>query len=82
MDGSLDAATAPATPGDGCGGGSTTGQIDRAVIGNDDGQACQESLASVHVPPALALAENSKQEWCKGWCRLILRNSAHPHALV
>ena len=63
VDGSLDAVTAPATPGDGCGGESTTtGQIDRVVIGNDDdGQACQEPLASVDVPLAFALSENKEK---------------------
>ncbi|KAL7531908.1 hypothetical protein ACHAXR_004302 [Thalassiosira sp. AJA248-18] len=42
----------------------------------------REPLASVDVPLGLALAEHSEQARCKEWCKLILKKSAHEHALV
>ena len=49
---------------------------------NDVPSSLRGPLASVDVPLALALAEQSERERCKAWSRLILHRSDHPLALL
>ena len=49
---------------------------------NDVPSLSRRTLASVDVPLALALAEQSERERCKVWSRLTLHKSDHPLALL
>ncbi|KAL3827175.1 hypothetical protein ACHAXA_006730 [Cyclostephanos tholiformis] len=49
---------------------------------NDVPTLFRNRWASVDIPLALALAEQSERERCKAWSRLILHRSDHPLALL
>ena len=69
-----------------------TGKLDKRLPGNyaeqtEEGEndvtsLSRRPLASVDVPLALALAEQSERERCKVWSRLTLHRSDHPLALL
>jgi hypothetical protein len=69
-----------------------TGKLDKRLPGdyadqteegeNDGRSLSRRPLASVDVPLALALAEQSERERCKVWSRLTLHRSDHPLALL